>query len=71
MSASIVTDAHADSTPQFQKIFVINLPTRTDHRDTLSLAATLTGLEVEYVNGVTEVEERLLPPGGDPAKIGT
>ncbi|EME40818.1 glycosyltransferase family 25 protein [Dothistroma septosporum NZE10] len=59
-----------NSTLGFQKIFVINLPSRTDHRDTLSLAATLTGLEVEYVDGATEFDEGLLPPGGDPAKIG-
>lgn len=49
---------------------MINLPPHTDHRDTLSSAATLTGLGVEYTDGVTQVDERLLPSGGDPAKIG-
>ncbi|KAK8253120.1 hypothetical protein HDK77DRAFT_170714 [Phyllosticta capitalensis] len=48
----------------FQKIFVINLPSRTDHRDAMSLAAAVTGLEIEYVDGVTEVEDKALPPGG-------
>ncbi|KAF2088231.1 glycosyltransferase family 25 protein [Saccharata proteae CBS 121410] len=48
----------------FQKIFVINLPSRTDHRDAMSLAAHLTGLHIEYVDGVTDVEERALPPNG-------
>ncbi|KAK5703850.1 hypothetical protein LTR97_002863 [Elasticomyces elasticus] len=37
----------------------------------MSLAAHLTDLHVEYVDGVTEVDRRTLPPGGNPkAKIG-
>ncbi|KAK4541577.1 hypothetical protein LTR36_007874 [Oleoguttula mirabilis] len=50
---------------QFQKIFVISLPLRTDHRDAVSLAAALTGLQFEFVDGVTEVSQRALPPGGE------
>jgi len=53
---------------QFQHIFAINLPLRTDHRDQFSLAAHFTGLRVEYVDGVTEVDERGLPPGGEEIK---
>ncbi|KAK4565302.1 hypothetical protein LTR86_003919 [Recurvomyces mirabilis] len=49
----------------FEKIFVINLPKRTDHRDAASLAAHLTDLEIEYIDGVTEIEEKTLPLGGD------
>jgi hypothetical protein len=49
---------------QFQKIFVIGLPSRTDRRDSMSLAAAYTGLEIEYVDGVTHVENKTLPPGG-------
>lgn len=49
---------------QFQKIFVINLPSRTDHRDSMSLAAALSDLDIEYIDGVTEVLEKTLPPGG-------
>lgn len=30
----------------------------------MSLAAALTGLEIEYVDGVLEVENKTLPPGG-------
>lgn len=30
----------------------------------MSLAATYTGLETEYVDGVTHVENKTLPPGG-------
>jgi hypothetical protein len=40
---------------QFQKIFVINLPSRTDHRDSMALASAFTDLQIEYVDGVTEV----------------
>ncbi|EKG12091.1 hypothetical protein MPH_10802 [Macrophomina phaseolina MS6] len=47
----------------FQKIFVINLPSRTDHRDSISSAAAFSDLQIEYVDGVTEVEEKTLPPG--------
>lgn len=30
----------------------------------MSLAAALTGMEVEYVDGVTSLENKTLPPGG-------
>ena len=30
----------------------------------MSLAAALTGLHVEYVDGETDVSRKLLPPGG-------
>jgi hypothetical protein len=50
--------------PQFQKMFVIGLPSRTDRRDSMSLAAAYTGLKIEYVDGVTDVEAKTLPPGG-------
>jgi hypothetical protein len=54
---------------QFQKIYVINLPSRTDHRDATSLAAACTNLTVEYVPGVTDVDERYMPPGNDDVKL--
>ncbi|QBZ63647.1 hypothetical protein PoMZ_05333 [Pyricularia oryzae] len=52
-----------NSTLGFQKILVINLPSRTDRRDAISLAAALTNLTVEYVPGIdgSEVQERVLP----------
>ncbi|KAL9107369.1 MAG: hypothetical protein Q9227_007734 [Pyrenula ochraceoflavens] len=48
---------------QFGKIFAINLPERTDHRDALLLAGTLTGLEIDIVNGIRgeTVEDKALP----------
>ena len=30
----------------------------------MSLAAALSGLQVEYVDGVTDVPKKTLPPGG-------
>jgi hypothetical protein len=50
---------------QFQKIFAINLPSRVDHRDSLSLAAAYTGLRIDYVDGVTEMDDKALPPHPD------
>ncbi|KAK4501052.1 hypothetical protein PRZ48_006858 [Zasmidium cellare] len=46
---------------QFQKIYVIDLPKRFDHRDGLSLAASMTGLQLEYVDGVSGLEKGYLP----------
>ena len=49
---------------------MINLPTRTDRRDALSLAAAYSGLEIEYVDGVLVSDDdlpemrKILPPGG-------
>jgi hypothetical protein len=48
---------------QFQKMFVIGLPSRSDRRDSMALAAAYTGLKVEFVDGVTDVESKTLPPG--------
>ncbi|KXS98932.1 hypothetical protein AC578_7461 [Pseudocercospora eumusae] len=51
----------------FQKIFVLNLRSRTNNRDAFSLAASLTGFQVEYIDGVTDFDaERALP--AHPAK---
>jgi hypothetical protein len=30
----------------------------------MSLAAAFSGLEIEYIDGVTSVENKTLPPGG-------
>ena len=54
---------------QFQKIFVINLRSRYDHRDSMSLAAALTGLQIEYIDGVTDVDTAYLPPSGGKTKV--
>ncbi|KAK4553311.1 hypothetical protein LTR86_009611 [Recurvomyces mirabilis] len=63
-SGGSLQDVH-NATLGFQKIYAINLPSRTDHRDSISLAAHLTGLRVDYWDGVTSLESKTLPPGGD------
>jgi hypothetical protein len=35
----------------------------------MSLAAALTGLRIEYIDGVIEVDEKSLPPGGKEVKL--
>ncbi|QIW98440.1 hypothetical protein AMS68_003958 [Peltaster fructicola] len=45
------------------KIYAINLPARTDHRDSLSLAAAFTGLQISYSDAVVDVLDKALPPG--------
>ena len=54
---------------KFQKIFVIGLKSRTDRRDSMSLAAALTGIDVQYVDGITAVENKTLPPGGNERQL--
>jgi hypothetical protein len=54
---------HSLTLSKFQKILVIGLPSRTDHRDSMS------DLRVEYVDGVSSVDNRTLPPGGIERKL--
>lgn len=35
----------------------------------MALAAAFSGLQIEFVDGVTEVDERTLPPGGNEVKM--
>ena len=37
---------------QFEKIFVINLPERSDKRDAMTLTTSLMNMTVNYVDGV-------------------
>lgn len=49
---------------------MINLPTRPDRRDAITLAAALTGIDIEFVNGVSkDIDIGPLPPGGNEARI--
>ena len=49
---------------QFEKIFVLNLPSRSDRRDAMSLAASLTDIKVGYIDAVSHTDGVILPPGG-------
>ncbi|GAB1316338.1 hypothetical protein MFIFM68171_06548 [Madurella fahalii] len=55
-----------NATLGFQSIFTINLPSRTDRRDAMTLAAALSGLDITWIDGVasTDVPDKVLP-GGD------
>jgi hypothetical protein len=48
---------------QFQQIFTINLPSRTDRRDAMTVAAALSNLDVTWINGIAgnEVLDKVLP----------
>lgn len=56
---------------QFEKIYVINLPERSDRRDSLSIAAASAGIDIEWVAGVdgSLVDDRVLPPEGINASL--
>lgn len=49
---------------QFEKLFVINLPERTDHRDALALTGALSGLQFEFMEAVhgDTIPDKALPP---------
>ncbi|KAK5071940.1 hypothetical protein LTS08_000964 [Lithohypha guttulata] len=60
----------SNSTLGFEKVFAINLPVRTDKRDSILLASKLTGFDIEYINGVdpSTIADKTLPAkytGGD------
>ncbi|KAK8850952.1 glycosyltransferase family 25 protein [Apiospora arundinis] len=56
-----------NATLGFQKVFVVNLPDRTDKRDALSLVGTLTGIKLDWVRALrgVDVPDKALPLGVD------
>jgi hypothetical protein len=56
---------------QFERVFVLNLPERDDKRDALSLAASLTNISVEYMEGIKgdTIVDKALPSGQENRKI--
>ncbi|KAK7987106.1 glycosyltransferase family 25 protein [Apiospora saccharicola] len=56
-----------NATLGFEKVFVVNLPDRTDKRDALSLAGTLTGIKLDWVRALrgVDVPDKALPLGVD------
>jgi hypothetical protein len=55
----------ANDTLGFEKIFVINGPWRTDRKDALALAASYTGITLDWIDGVDgdSIGETAYPPG--------
>jgi len=59
----------ANSTLNFQQIFAINLPSRLDRKDTLTLMATYSNLSITIVPGVRTLAENALPPPRTPGSV--
>lgn len=49
---------------QFEKILVVGLKERSDRRDVMALQASLTGINIEWMNGLKgeDVIDKALPP---------
>lgn len=65
-TASVSHDAAlSNSTLGFSNIFVVGLPERSDKRDAISLAASLTGINVEWVEGIKgeSIPDKAVPFG--------
>jgi hypothetical protein len=56
---------------KFQKIFVLNLPFRTDRRDAMSLSAAISNIKLEFVDGVTgdSIKHSAYPPPEENLKL--
>lgn len=61
-----VNQISTNSTLNFQKVFAISLPKRTDRQDALTLMSALTGLDIEISPGVAgeTVMEKTIPRVG-------
>ncbi|KAH0489130.1 hypothetical protein TgHK011_009574 [Trichoderma gracile] len=55
----------------FERVIAIGLPERSDKRDALELMASLTGFDIEWVDGVkpSSIPNKAVPYGIDPAAI--
>ena len=53
-----------NATLGFGKIFVVNMPERTDHRDAMVVSGSLSGLQFTFEDGIdgSTIEEKVLPP---------
>ncbi|KAL7793134.1 glycosyltransferase family 25 protein [Trichoderma ceciliae] len=61
----------ANKTLGFEKVIVIGLPERSDKRDAMELMASLSGFDIEWVDGVkpSSIPNKAVPFGIDPAAI--
>lgn len=52
-----------DPGTQFEKIFVVGLPSRTDRRDGMVLQAALSNMDIEFIDGVAgaDVPDKAIP----------
>lgn len=51
--------------PQFEKIYVLNMPTRPDQRDVLTVAASVSNLKFDFYAGAAgdSIPDKGLPEG--------
>lgn len=71
-SSSTAQDQHIqNSTLGFEKVLVVGLPERSDKRDALALASSLTGFTISWIDGVRgeSVVDKALPFGVDRVKL--
>ncbi|KAF2116064.1 hypothetical protein BDV96DRAFT_645414 [Lophiotrema nucula] len=59
------THGVSNDTLGFQKIFVINAPWRSDRKDSIALAASYTGISLDWIPGVSveDMQDKAYPPG--------
>ncbi|KAH8682606.1 glycosyltransferase family 25 protein [Xylariales sp. PMI_506] len=52
-----------NSTLGFEKIFVVGMPSRTDRRDSMALAAALSNIDIEFIDGLKgeSVPDKAIP----------
>lgn len=55
----------------FEKVIAIGLPERSDKRDALELMASLSGFDIEWVDGVkpSSIPSKAVPYGIDPSAV--
>ncbi|KAH5192047.1 hypothetical protein HBH76_075080 [Parastagonospora nodorum] len=60
-----------NTTLGFEKIFVLNLPFRTDRRDAMVLSAAISNIKVDFVDGVTgeSIKQSAYPPPEENLKL--
>lgn len=61
----------ANETLGFGNIFVVGLPERSDKRDAIALTSSLTGFNVEWIDGVKgdTIPDKAVPFGADRKKL--
>ncbi|KAI0121173.1 glycosyltransferase family 25 protein [Xylariales sp. AK1849] len=69
-SGGLMDDIY-NSTLGFEKIFVVGLPTRTDRRDSMALAAALSNIEIEFIDGLLgeTVPDKAIPAGPEYTRL--
>jgi hypothetical protein len=56
---------------QFEKIFVVGLPARSDRRDGMVLQAALSDMQIEFIDGVMakDVPDKAIPSSPDHERL--